>query len=304
MPTAVLFFAAVLIWGTTWITITFQSPGAAAEVAVALRFSLASLLLALWCLARGISLRLPRGQQPYLALLGALGFCLSYFLVYYAQHYIVTGLIAVGYAAMPLVNMLLARGFFGLPMSRRVAVGGLLGAIGIALIFWPEFARLSTDRPIVIGALLTAAAVLASALSNMVVMRNQAAGLAGWAPLALAMGYGALTSWIAVALLGRPLAVQWSWPFTLSLLYLAVFGSVLAFGAYYAVLARIGPARAAYVGVMATVVALAVSALFEGYQWRLATAAGIALAVLGNVLALQAPMRPAAATTAARPSDA
>jgi drug/metabolite transporter (DMT)-like permease len=62
---------------------------------------------------------------------------------------------------------------------------------------------------------------------------------------------------------------------------------VLAFGAYYALIGRIGAARSAYVGVMATILALFVSALFEEYDWRFATFVGIALAVAGNVLALQ-----------------
>ncbi len=68
--------------------------------------------------------------------------------------------------------------------------------------------------------------------------------------------------------------------------YLAIFGSVLAFGAYFALLARIGPAHSVYVGVMSTVVALFVSSIFEAYDWRWLTVLGIALAVFGNVLAL------------------
>jgi drug/metabolite transporter (DMT)-like permease len=80
-------------------------------------------------------------------------------------------------------------------------------------------------------------------------------------------------------------------------------GSVLAFGAYYALLAKVGAARAGYVGVMSTVVALIVSALFEGYDWRAATVVGIALAVAGNVLALQPARRPTGAPpTAGRPA--
>jgi len=196
--------------------------------------------------------------------------------------------VAVGYSAAPLVNMVLARAFLGTRMSPRVAAGGLCGLAGIALIFQPEFARLDSSAPLAIGAMLTAAAVLASCLSNMIIAGQQSRGVRGWPPLAFAMTYGAAGSWLAVALLGVPLEVRWSWPFAGALLYLALAGSVLAFGAYYALIGRIGAARAAYVGVMSTIVALLVSALFEGYDWRTATAAGIALAVAGNVLALSA----------------
>lgn len=293
-----LFFIAVAIWGTTWIAIKAQIAATTPEVGVALRFSLAAALVLLYCLARGIRLALPAGLHALLAAVGALGFSLSYLFVYHAERFIVSGLVAVGYSAAPLVNLLLARALLGTPMSRRVAAGGLLGLLGIVLIFWPEVGRLQGGGPLLAGAALTAGAVLASCVSNIGMARVQAAGLRGWAPMAYAMAYGALVSWAAVFALGQPLAIRWSPAFAASLAYLAVAGSVLAFGAYYALLARIGPARAAYVGVMSTIVALLVSALFEGYDWRLATFVGIALAVGGNVLALQSPA-PARAPAAA-----
>jgi drug/metabolite transporter (DMT)-like permease len=288
-----LFAICVLIWGTTWYAIKFQLAGSAPDVGVAIRFSLAAALLLAWCAARNIRLTVSWRTQAWLALLGVLGFSASYLLVYYAEVHIVSGLVAVGYSALPLVNMVLARAFLGTSMSRRVALGGACGLIGIALIFWPEFHRLSTGAPLLAGAMLTAGAVLASGLANMVVARNQAKGIDGWGPLALAMGWGALGSWVFVASSGGPVKIEWTTAYVLSLVYLAVFGSVLAFGAYYMLIARIGAARSAYVGVMATVLALLVSAVFEGYDWRWATFIGIALAIAGNVLALRRASRSA-----------
>jgi drug/metabolite transporter (DMT)-like permease len=287
MTPLALFVATVAIWGTTWIAIKFQVDAVAPEVGVALRFSIAAAVVLALCLARGIRLALPARVHALLAGIGLLGFCVSYLFVYHAERFIVSGLVAVGYAAAPLINMLLARALLRTPMSRRVAAGGLLGLAGIALVFWPEFARLQGDRPLVIGALLTAGAVLASCLSNIGMARAQGLGIKGWAPLGIAMAWGAACAWLAVAVAGRSTGVSWSWPFGLSLAYLSLAGSVLAFAAYYSLLGKVGPARAAYVGVMSTIVALLISALFEGYDWRLATFVGIALAVGGNVLALQ-----------------
>jgi drug/metabolite transporter (DMT)-like permease len=176
--------------------------------------------------------------------------------------------------------------FFGSRMSRRVGLGGILGVAGIGLVFWPEIARLATGTPMMQGAFLTACAVLTSGFANMIVARNQAAGLDGWPALAYAMGYGAIGTWIFVLLAGQPVHVVWSWQFAASGLYLAAFGSAVAFGAYFALLRRVGPARSGYVGVMSTVVALLVSAVLEGYDWQAATVIGIALAAAGNVLAL------------------
>jgi drug/metabolite transporter (DMT)-like permease len=294
MSAASLFATCVLIWGTTWYAITLQLSSTSPAVGVALRFSLAAALIFLWCMARGHRLRLPRATHAWLALMGLLNFCVSYLLVYYAEQRIVSGLVAVGYSAMPLLNMALSRLFFGTPTSGRVGLGGLLGIGGIALIFWPEFARFAADAPLLAGAAFTALAVLASGLANMVVMRNQSAGIDGWAALAYAMTYGALGTWTYVALTGDPVRIVWSGAFVASLFYLAALGSALAFGAYFALLRQVGPARAAYVGVMSTIVALLVSAALEGYDWTAATAIGIALAVAGNVLAMNRSVESAA----------
>lgn len=286
-PTA-LFFATVAIWGTTWIAIKFQIAAASPELGVALRFSLAAAIVLALCLLRGIRLATSPRLHALLAVTGVLGFCVSYLFVYHAERHIVSGLVAVGYAAAPLVNMLLARLLLRTPFSRRVAVGGVLGLAGIALVFWPEFSRLEANAPLLIGASLTAGAVLASCLANIGMARSQSAGVKGWAPLGIAMAWGAAAAWLAVPLFGAAGGLRLSWPFALSLAYLAIAGSVLAFAAYYSLLGKVGPARAAYVGVMSTIVALLVSALFEGYDWRFATFVGIALAVTGNVLALRA----------------
>jgi drug/metabolite transporter (DMT)-like permease len=286
MSAASLFATCVLIWGTTWYAITLQLAATSPAVGVALRFSLAAALIFLWCIARGHRLRLSRATHAWLALMGLLNFFVSYLFVYYAEQRIVSGLVAVGYSAMPLLNMALARLFFGTPMSGRVGLGGLLGVSGIALIFWPEFARFAADAPLLAGAAFTALAVLTSGLANMVVTRNQSAGIDGWTALAWAMAYGALGTWVYVVLTGDPVRIAWSNSFVAALIYLAALGSALAFGAYFALLRQVGPARAAYVGVMSTIVALLVSATLEGYDWTRATVIGIALAVAGNVLAL------------------
>jgi len=291
MSAGSLFTACVLIWGTTWYAITLQLAATTPAVAVALRFSLAAVLILSWCASRRHRLRLPPAAHVWLALMGCLNFFVSYLFVYYAEQHIVSGLVAVGYSAMPLVNMALMRMFFGTQTSHRVGLGGVLGISGIALLFWPEFARLSADAQLLVGAFLTACAVLTSGLANMVVARNQSAGIDGWPALGYAMGYGALATWTLVVVSGEPILVATSWPFVISAFYLAVFGSALAFGAYFALLRQVGAARAGYVGVMATIVALLVSAVLEGYDWQVATVMGIALAIAGNVLALQRSVR-------------
>lgn len=293
MNTRTLFGAAVVIWGTTWFAIKFQLDAVAPELGVTLRFLLAAAIVLAWCVWRGQPLRLSSGAHAWLALQGACGFSLAYVLIYHAERFIVSGLVAVGYAAAPLTNMLLARLFFGTAMSRRVALGGALGLAGIVLVFWPNVEPLvtgrATDAAVLLGAILTMTAVLLSCLANMITLRLQRAGVAGWPPIGVGMAYGGLCSLVVALAFGQPLSIAWSAPFFLSLVYLALIGSVLAFGAYFALLGRIGAARASYIGVMTPIVALLVSTLFERFEWQVLTFIGVSLAVAGNVLALRKP---------------
>ena len=71
-----------------------------------------------------------------------------------------------------------------------------------------------------------------------------------------------------------------------SLAYLSIFGSVLAFGAYLTLLGRIGAHKAGYVTVMFPVVALILSMLFEGLRLDIFIILGTSLVLAGNLLVL------------------
>ncbi|WP_374673334.1 DMT family transporter [Ideonella sp.] len=289
MSTTSLYALCVLIWGTTWYAITAQIGAIAPEYGVAVRFALAALLLFGWCSWRRLPMRFPPRLHALFALQGLTGFCLSYIGIYHAERFIVSGVVAVGYAASPLVGLVTARLFLGTPMSRRVAAGGAMGLAGVALIFRHEFARLGASDGVLLGAALTAAAVLLSNAASIAAVRYQRQGVSGWPPLAWAMAWGAAGSAVVGGLGGASTQVLWSVPFVASLAYLAVAGSVATFGAFYTLVHRIGPAKAGYIGVVTPVVALAVSSLLEGFVWTGETAAGVVLALAGNGVAMWQP---------------
>ena len=81
----VLFATATLIWGSTWIAITFQLGVVAPEVSVVYRFALASATVFVWCLLRRHSLRFPFRVHAWLAAQGATLYGLNYVAVYLAE---------------------------------------------------------------------------------------------------------------------------------------------------------------------------------------------------------------------------
>ena len=282
-----LFVVCVAIWGSTWLAITYQLGRVAPEASVAYRFVLASLMLFAYCAARRLPLRYPLREHLWLMLFGVAMFGVSYLFVYYAERHVVSGLVAVGYSASPLLGMIGLRLCFGTPMTARMATGSILGILGIALVFSPEFAKIGVGTEVGLGAFYTAIAVLVSTAGSMIAHRNRDAKLPVWQSMAWGMLYGGIFC-VAVAIgLGEPLAFEATVPYVASLLYLTVLGSIVAFGAFLTLLNRIGAARSGYIGVMVPIVALLISALFEGFQWHALTLLGIAISVAGNVLVLR-----------------
>ncbi|MDZ7645051.1 MAG: DMT family transporter [Woeseiaceae bacterium] len=87
-------------------------------------------------------------------------------------------------------------------------------------------------------------------------------------------------------LLGHEFRFPLETGYVVSLLYLALLGSSIAFGVYLTLIRRIGSARAAYASVLFPVVALGLSSWLEGYRWTWLAVAGILLTMAGNWLAL------------------
>ena len=284
-----LYLAAVLIWGSTWLAITFQLGVVPSEVSVAYRFAIASLMLLAYCHWRGLNLRFSAGEHGWMALQGLLLFGLNYLCIYQAEGHIHSGLVAVIFSLMVFFNMLGARLFFGTPLRPATVLGALLGIAGVALLFLPEIARAAEAGMTLTGLLLALAGTLSASFGNLAAGRNSARGLPVVQVNAFGMLYGALLVGGYAALLGRPFVFDGSPAYVSSLLYLALFGSVLAFGAYLTLLGRIGAARAGYVAVAVPLVALLLSTLFEGLRWQPAMLIGLALCLAGNVLVLRTP---------------
>ncbi|HEY9102094.1 DMT family transporter [Chitinimonas sp.] len=285
MPNTLLYVVATLIWGSTWLAITFQYGQVAASASVAYRFLLAGSLLLAWCVLRGERLRFSLREFAWAALQGVLMFGVSYMLVYEAERHIASGLMAVLNSSMVVMNLVGMRLAFGRPIDRKSMLGAGLGIVGIALVFWPELREVrAASSWLGVGCGL-AAALLAS-LGNLAAQRNRNIGL----PLLPSIGYGMLvggsTALVFTLLSGQPLVWDSRPSYLLALLYLAGFGSVLAFAAYLTLLGRIGAARSGYVAVAVPIVALLLSGLFEGFAWQSWTVAGIACAALGNVIML------------------
>lgn len=296
MAERLLYAATVLIWGSTWLAIRFQLGIVPPDLSVVYRFALAGALLIGYCLLTRRPLRFPLRAHSFIALQGLFLFCANYILFYLAALHLPTGLLAVVFSTILPMNVANGALFLGAPVDRRVVIGGAIGLAGMSLLFWPEIEAFEASSGALVGLGLSVAATLSASLGNMVAARNLRAGLPIVQTNALGMSYGALLTLAFAVARGAPLAFDDSFGYLASLVYLAVFGSVVAFGCYLTLLGRIGVDRAAYAMVLFPVIALALSTAFEGYRWTTFGMVGVAFILAGNLVVLRRPRLVAAAS--------
>ena len=294
MENALLYALTSLIWGSTWIAITFQLGSVAPEASIVYRFALAALVLGVFVLVRRLPMTFSRRQHAFIALQGAFLFSFNYILVYLAEQRLTSGLVAIIFSTLILMNVLLGALFLGNPIRPRVLGGGLLGVAGLALVFSPEVAGVDFSGGHGVGLALSFVAVLSASIGNVIAARNQRSGLPVVQTNAFGMAYGALITLVVALVRKVDFTFDASPAYLASLAYLAVFGSVIAFGSYLTLIGRMGIDRAAYIGVVFPLVALALSTLFEGLTWNLVALLGVVLVVAGNVLVLSRWRRAAA----------
>ena len=287
MQVILLYAVVVLIWGSTWAAIPYQLGDVAPEVSVGYRFGIAAVLLYAYATISGRRIRLPANMVALVLLQGTFLFCLNYLLVYYATARITSGLVAVVFSTIVLFNAFNERLFFATRIDAQLIVAGLLGLSGIAMIFWPEVATISLQDNTVIGILLVLLSAIIASFGNITAAVNTRRELSVVAVNAHAMAWSALLSLLIAAVLGRDFNFSMQTGYVISLAYLAIFGSAIAFGCYLALIRRIGPARAAYSSVLFPVVALAISTIAEGYEWSGIAAIGILFTLAGNWLILR-----------------
>ncbi|MBV8502187.1 MAG: DMT family transporter [Paucibacter sp.] len=273
-----LFWGPTLIWASTWHVILYQlDSGAPVLNSVAWRFGLAALILAALAVRQGQSLRMPIGAHALMLATGIVQYGGNYWSVYEAERHIPSGLVSVLFSLMVFGNALTGWLFFGRRVGRRFLVAACGGVAGVVMIFWPEIAATGARPTAHWGLLIGLAAVLAAVIGNVLTLKLTGRGFALMPILAWSMGYGSLFLVGLSLASGAGLHFAFTPSYVLSLAYLAVFGSVVAFVLYFKLAQARGPAGAALTSVVIPVIALLISALLEGWQPSMLSVAGMSL---------------------------
>ena len=138
MKNITLYLITVIVWGSTWLAIKYQLGSLDPMVSVVYRFGLATVILMAFCYIRGLNLKFSLKDHLFMALLGTFLFSINYWLVYVAELYLTSGLVAVLFSSIVFMNMANGSIFLGTPVEKNMVIGAVLGIIGIVMIFMPE----------------------------------------------------------------------------------------------------------------------------------------------------------------------
>lgn len=287
------FTVATVIWGSTWFVIRDQLGIVPPTWSVAYRFLIGAAAMFAWAVYTKAPLGIGRSGQIFAMLLGFAQFVLNFNFVYRAEEHITSGLVAVVFALLIVPNALLGYIFLKTHLSGRFLAGSAVALVGVAMLIVQEIRRdgASADATL-LGTTLTLLGLVSASIANIMQGAERARALPMASVLAWGMLWGGLMNvGLALATVGGPVfeprPAYW-----LGVVYLGVFASAVAFTCYFEVIRAVGPARAAYSGVLTPILAMLLSTLFEDYRWTLLAAGGGAVAMVGLLIALSAKRSP------------
>lgn len=287
--TVFLYCLVVVIWGTTWIAIFLQQGPVPAPVSIFWRFAVASLTLMTVLIVMRRLRRLSWRDHLFCIVQGCCVFCFNFWCFYTAAQWINTGLESVIFSMAVLFNAVNNFLFFRQQPSARFWPAVLLGLCGIITLFWEDLRTSGLNGGLLAGIGLSALGTYGFSLGNMLSIRHQRRGLETLTTNTWAMLYGTLVMGGIAVIRGDNFAPEWTFSYLSALFYLAIFGSVIAFGAYFSLVGKIGPANAAYSTLLFPLVALTISTFWEGYVWNLNAIIGLVLILLGNLVMFARP---------------
>ena len=283
---ALSYILVVLIWGSSWIAITYQYGIVPDELSVSYRFFIASMCLFITCKVKKDSIGINLKNYPMIILMGSTMFCFNYLFTYYGMHDVVSGLAAILFSLMVVSNAFFEKLFFGKRIENRIIAAAIIGIIGLVFIFFTEINEQANNADTIYGVSWLLVAVLISSLGNMTAIVNINRGISIFKANAHAMLWGSIISFAVAIILGKPIVFDSNPSYIFSLIYLAVAASAITFVCYLILIREIGSTRTAYTSLLFPVVALFISTMAGEYSWSLYSLIGVIFILFGTWLAL------------------
>lgn len=274
-----------LIWGSTWIVIRQGLVDLPPFTSAGVRFVLAAIVMtavvALWGGREG-------GKRParWLTLVvGLTNFGASYAIVYWSEMRLPSGLVSVLWSVSPMLMAVSGHLFLpGETLRARQWLGFVVGFAGVALLFATDLTTHGEGS--IAAALILCVSPLVSAVGTTLFKRHGEAS----SSLLLnrdAMWIGAVVLCAAAWWTERDIEVHWTIAAALSVAYLAVFGTAVAFGLYFWLLRHTPAHRLSLIAYVTPAIALLLGGVMRETPITRYTLAGSGLILAGVALVVR-----------------
>lgn len=286
------------IWGSTWLFIKLGLEDLPPFSFAGIRFVIASAVLGGVALASRAQFPRTAHEWGYLAFTGLLAFTVNYGLLFWGEQYITSGLAAVLQTTIPAFGLVIAHYYLpGERITPAKAVGVVIGIVGVAIVFSTQ---LSVSGPMaLLGSAAIVVGALASAYAN-VLVKARGGHIAPSVLATTQMVFG-LVPLLAIGALfeGSPLDFAWTPTAVLSLLYLAIVGSALAFYLFYWLIRHMDVTKTMVIALVTPLIAVTLGriVLDEQLTWRTLAGgacilAGVGLTMLSRIREIELTMPP------------
>jgi len=281
----IVFLILSLIWGSTWLFIKVGLEDLPPLTFAGVRFVIAAAVLFGVVLVRRVPLPRNRKDWTLLAVTGVLSFTINYGAVFWGEQHVSSGLAALLQATIPAFGLVIAH--YYLPGERMTAVkiiGVLLGIAGVGLIFSNQVNDHGTLA--LLGSAAIVAGAFAAAYAN-VLVKARGGHLH---PAMLAFGqmiFGLVPLLVAgVATEGNPVNFNWTPRAWVSVIYLALVGSSVAFLLYYWLVKNMDVTNTMLIALVTPFLAVVLGMLVldESLTWRIVTGGAAILCGVGLII--------------------
>jgi len=271
------FGAIYIIWGSSYLLNKIAVEELPPFMLAGYRFTAAAVLLFIWTVLRGKSLKINKKQFLNSLLAGFLFLSIGNGVVVWALRYLDSGFAALEISAQPLVILLMMWILQGKPIRPQSYIGVVLGIIGMYLLVSQK--QIITQEGAWIGMLMVLVGMISWSYASLFVAKaelpknflvNTAYQMLWGGLMLLLMSLFKGEEW------SRP--GDWSTEVLWSLILLVIFGSIVAFTSFNFLLRTVSPEKVATSTYVNPIVALLLGAYF--LNEKITLQAGLAAVIL------------------------
>lgn len=292
MYTIAAWLGIVACWSISWIFASMQ-----AKYPMMPEFSLFYRKLIVGILGFSLAiitkkrLKLTKHELKIVLIVSLFHFVLGYFCTYYSAMLIVSGLIASISGIQPILAELLDSILSKKLPSLKALFGGLIGVIGLVMLFNQTLFSESLDSKVIIGIIIASGLAFCQVIGAEIITHNRRTyhGI----PLTTLLGYSGFFAsfvFLSTALIKNNMVfvmMPFSIDYVIPLLYLAIFASFVGFALYYYVADKAGALIVSYTSIVIPISSMIISSFFEGFQFNALAVCGLLFLTLSIYIGIK-----------------